>query len=68
MDLNVLCKKPRMPSGKSAPAARAKSSQPEVEVIHVETSAKRPVRSLIPDQAATNRPKNRVKIAREGGE
>ncbi|RZR72260.1 hypothetical protein BHM03_00011815 [Ensete ventricosum] len=43
MDLNVLRKKPRMSSGKSAPATGAESSQPEVEVIHVETSAKRPV-------------------------
>ncbi|RRT76133.1 hypothetical protein B296_00030483 [Ensete ventricosum] len=43
MDLNVLRKKPRMPSRKSAPAARPGSTQPEVEVIHMETSAKRPV-------------------------
>ncbi|RRT50059.1 hypothetical protein B296_00040613 [Ensete ventricosum] len=50
MDLNVLCKKPRKPSGKSAPAAGPESTQPEVEVIHAETLAKRPVGSSVPDQ------------------
>ncbi|RWW55451.1 hypothetical protein BHE74_00037912 [Ensete ventricosum] len=51
MDLNVLCKKPRKPSEKSAPAVGPESTQPEVEVIHAETLAQRPIGSSVPDQA-----------------
>ncbi|RRT63216.1 hypothetical protein B296_00027514 [Ensete ventricosum] len=56
MDLNVLRKKPRMSSEKSAPTAGHKSTQPEVEAIHMETSAKRPFGSPVPDQVAVSRP------------
>ncbi|RZR74155.1 hypothetical protein BHM03_00032933 [Ensete ventricosum] len=63
MDLNVLRKKPKMSSEKSAPTAGPKSTQPEVEVIHMETSAKRPIGSPVPDQVAVSRPNKRVKIA-----
>ncbi|RWW38213.1 hypothetical protein BHE74_00056572 [Ensete ventricosum] len=45
MDLNVLCKKPKMPGGKSALAAGSEGAQSEVEVIHMEASAKRPIGS-----------------------
>ncbi|RRT59614.1 hypothetical protein B296_00016717 [Ensete ventricosum] len=62
MDLNVLHIKPRMSSGKSAPAIRVESSQLEVEVIHVETTAKRLVGSSAPDQAAASRPGKRVTV------
>ncbi|RRT70371.1 hypothetical protein B296_00000476 [Ensete ventricosum] len=62
MDLNVLRKKPRMPSGKSAPAAGAESSQSEVEVIHVETMAKRLIRSSAPDQVTASRLGKRAKV------
>ncbi|RZS25006.1 hypothetical protein BHM03_00058156 [Ensete ventricosum] len=63
MDLNVLRKKPGMSSGKSAPVAGAESSHLEVEVIHVETLAKRPVGSSVPDQAAASQLGKRVKVA-----
>ncbi|RWW39447.1 hypothetical protein BHE74_00055224 [Ensete ventricosum] len=63
MDLNVLRKKPRMSSKKSAPTTGPKSTQPEVEVIHMETSAKRPIGSPVPDQVVVSRPNKRVKIA-----
>ncbi|RWW51266.1 hypothetical protein BHE74_00042401 [Ensete ventricosum] len=63
MDLNVLRKKPRMPSWKSASVVGPESTQPKVEVIHMETSAKRPIGSLVPDQAVDGRPGKRVKIA-----
>ncbi|RRT55693.1 hypothetical protein B296_00037210 [Ensete ventricosum] len=49
IDLNVLRKKPRMPGGKSAPAAGPESAQPEVEVVHTEASAKRPIGSSVAD-------------------
>ncbi|RZR85662.1 hypothetical protein BHM03_00012681 [Ensete ventricosum] len=62
MDLNVLRKKPRMPGGKSAPVAGLESAQPEVEVIHMEASAKRPVGSPVVDQATASRPDKQVKI------
>ncbi|RRT44168.1 hypothetical protein B296_00047329 [Ensete ventricosum] len=63
MDLSVLRKKPRMPGWKSAPAAGPESTQPEVEVIHMETSAKRHVGSMVADQATISRPGKWVKIA-----
>ncbi|RRT42914.1 hypothetical protein B296_00044941 [Ensete ventricosum] len=63
MNLNVLHKKPRMSSVKSAPTAGPKSTQPEMEVIHVETSAKRPIGGPVLDQAAASRPGKWVKIA-----
>ncbi|RZS19336.1 hypothetical protein BHM03_00051728 [Ensete ventricosum] len=63
MDLNVLCKKPRTSGGKSAPIAGPESAQPEVEVIHMEASAKRPVGNPVTDQATAGRPDKRVKIA-----
>ncbi|RZR78251.1 hypothetical protein BHM03_00003531 [Ensete ventricosum] len=63
MDLNVLRKKPRMPSGKSAPAAGAESSQSEMEVIHVETMAKRLIGSSAPDQVTASRLGKRAKVA-----
>ncbi|RWW40813.1 hypothetical protein BHE74_00053749, partial [Ensete ventricosum] len=63
MDLNVLRKKPRMPGGKSAPVVGPESAQPEVEVIHTEASAKRPVESLVANQATTGRPGKQIKIA-----
>ncbi|RZS11922.1 hypothetical protein BHM03_00043286 [Ensete ventricosum] len=63
MDLSVLRKKPRMPGWKSAPAAGPESTQPEVEVIHMETSTKRHVGSMVADQATTGRPGKWVKIA-----
>ncbi|RRT46385.1 hypothetical protein B296_00051802 [Ensete ventricosum] len=62
MDLNVLRKKPKMPGGKSAPAARPESAQPEVEVIHTEASAKRLVESPVADQATSGRPSKQIKI------
>ncbi|RZR97339.1 hypothetical protein BHM03_00026509 [Ensete ventricosum] len=63
MDLNILRKKPRMPSGKSTLAVGPESTQPEVKAIHAKTSAKRPVESSVPDQVAASRPEKRVKIA-----
>ncbi|RWW75448.1 hypothetical protein BHE74_00016525 [Ensete ventricosum] len=63
MDLSVLRKKPRMSGWKSAPAAGPESTQPEVEVIHMETSTKRHVGSMVADQATTGRPGKWVKIA-----
>ncbi|RWW45401.1 hypothetical protein BHE74_00048763 [Ensete ventricosum] len=42
--------------GKSSPTDVSESAQSEVEVIHMEASAKRPVRSPIADQATTGRP------------
>ncbi|KAJ8505539.1 hypothetical protein OPV22_006425 [Ensete ventricosum] len=52
-----------MPSGKSALAAGAKSSQSEVEVIHVETMAKRLIGSSAPDQATASRLGKQAKVA-----
>ncbi|RWW03723.1 hypothetical protein GW17_00033096 [Ensete ventricosum] len=63
MDLNILCKKPRTSGGKSAPVAGPESAQPEVEVIHMEASAKRLVGSPVTDQATADRPDKWVKIA-----
>ncbi|RRT69004.1 hypothetical protein B296_00021604 [Ensete ventricosum] len=63
MDLNVLCKKPRMPRGKSAPVAGPESAQPEVELIHTKASAKQLVGSPVVDQATAGRPGKWVKIA-----
>ncbi|RWW72471.1 hypothetical protein BHE74_00019723 [Ensete ventricosum] len=63
MDLNILRKKPRMPSGKSTLAVGPESTQPEVKAIHAKTSTKRPVESSVPDQVAASRPEKRVKIA-----
>ncbi|RRT84762.1 hypothetical protein B296_00006207 [Ensete ventricosum] len=48
---------------KSAPAVGPESTQLEVKVIHMETSAKRPIGSPVADQATTGRPSKRVKIA-----
>ncbi|RRT40813.1 hypothetical protein B296_00050606 [Ensete ventricosum] len=62
MDLNILCKKPRMSGGKTAPTVRPKNSQPKVEVIHMEALAKWPVESPVADQATTGRPGKQVKI------
>ncbi|RRT49210.1 hypothetical protein B296_00052546 [Ensete ventricosum] len=59
MDLNALCRKLRMPSGKNTSTAGAESSPPEVEEIRVETATKRPVKSLAPDHAAAIRPGKR---------
>ncbi|RWW38354.1 hypothetical protein BHE74_00056416, partial [Ensete ventricosum] len=56
MDLNVLCKKPRIPRGKSTPVASLESAQLEVEVIHTEASIKQPVGSPVADQATAGRP------------
>ncbi|RWW76745.1 hypothetical protein BHE74_00015145 [Ensete ventricosum] len=47
----------------SAPAVGPESTQPEVKVIHIETSAKRPIGSPVDDQATTGRPGKQVKIA-----
>ncbi|KAJ8499942.1 hypothetical protein OPV22_010494 [Ensete ventricosum] len=52
-----------MSSKKSAPTTGPKSTQPEVEVIHMETSAKRPIGSPVLDQVVVSRPNKRVKIA-----
>ncbi|RWV79659.1 hypothetical protein GW17_00059178 [Ensete ventricosum] len=54
---------PRMSSEKNTSAARARSSPPKVEEIRVETTTKRPVKSLAPDQATAGRPRKWVKIA-----
>ncbi|RWW83449.1 hypothetical protein BHE74_00008037, partial [Ensete ventricosum] len=48
--------------GKSTPTAGPESVQLEVEVIHMEASAKRPVGSPVADQATVGRPSKRVKI------
>ncbi|RWW66534.1 hypothetical protein BHE74_00026091 [Ensete ventricosum] len=58
MDLNVLCRKPRISSRKNPSTAGAKSSPPKVEEIRVETTTKRPVKSSAPDQATADRPGN----------
>ncbi|RWV87627.1 hypothetical protein GW17_00050357 [Ensete ventricosum] len=63
MDLNVLRKNPWMPGGKGAPTVDPESAQPEVEVMHLEASRKRPAGSSAPDPTATGRPRKRVKIA-----